>query len=101
MELTFRYGKGEVSLEVPDGRVLDRIALPGSRPVDDVGAELSRALENPTGPRLGMVVQRDERVLLMTVDHTRPNPGAFLWPLAERVEALGATASVIAGLGIH
>ena len=101
MQLTFRYGKGEVGIEVPDARVLDRIALPGSRPVDDVGAELTRALAAPVGLRLEDVVQRGDRVLLMTVDHTRPNPGAFLWPLAERIEALGATASVIAGLGIH
>ena len=101
MELTFRYGKGEVGIEVPDKRVLDRIALPGFRPVEDVGTELARALDNPVGPPLGDVARRGDRVLLMTVDHTRPNPGAFLWPLAEALEACGRKVSVIAGLGIH
>lgn len=99
--MRLRYGRQETGLDVPDARVVEIAHPPAAPPVEDIGAELARALVSPHGPHLSSAVRRGDNVLLMTVDHTRPNPSAFLWRLAERLETMGADVAVIAGLGIH
>ncbi|MFP3904206.1 MAG: nickel-dependent lactate racemase [Armatimonadota bacterium] len=101
MELRFAYGRGEQTVEVSDDRVIEEMALPSREGIEDIPAALEEAMENPIGPRLDEVIEPGDRVALMTVDFTRPNPSAMLWPLAERIEGLGADWEVLMGLGNH
>lgn len=101
MELRFAYGRGEQTVEVADGRVLEEIALPSPQGIEDVPAALEQALANPIGCGLSDVIRPGDCVAVMTVDFTRPNPAPMLWPLIERIEALGAHPQIIIGLGNH
>ncbi len=101
MDLSFAYGRDQLSVEVADERVLEEIALPSPEGIQDLDVALSDALANPVGPALDEVISPGDRVALMTVDFTRPNPSPLLWPLAERIEELGASYEIIIGLGNH
>ena len=101
MELRFKYGKTEQVVEVADKRVIDEIALPSCEGVEDMEVALQEALEHPIGPGLDEVIDPGDRVALMTVDFTRPNPSPILWPLAERIESLGGHYEIVIGLGNH
>ena len=101
MELSFAYGRGKMSVEVADERLIEEIALPGREGIQDVDTALAEALDNPVGPALDELISAGDRVALMTVDFTRPNPSPMLWPLAERIETLGASYEIIIGLGNH
>jgi len=101
MELRFKYGQTEQVATVPDERVIEQIHLPSREGVGDVEAALDEALANPIGPALEDVIEPGDRVALMTVDFTRPNPTPMLWPLAERIEQLGASYEIVIGLGNH
>lgn len=101
MELRFAYGCGEQTVEVADGRVLEEIALPSPRGIEEVPTALEQALAHPIGCGLRDVIRPGDCVAVMTVDFTRPNPSPMLWPLIERIEALGAKPQIIIGLGNH
>ncbi|MFO8079606.1 MAG: nickel-dependent lactate racemase [Armatimonadota bacterium] len=101
MQLRFKYGKTEQAAEVADERVIGQISMPSREGVDDVEAALDEALATPIGPALEDVIEAGDRVALMTVDFTRPNPSPMLWPLAERIEQLGAQYEIVIGLGNH
>ncbi|MGD9495382.1 MAG: nickel-dependent lactate racemase [Armatimonadota bacterium] len=101
MELRFAYGRGEQTVEVADERVVEEIRLPSAEGIEDVPAALDAALASPVGPPLEQVIAAGDRVAVMTVDFTRPNPSPMLWPLIERIEALGASAQIVVGLGNH
>ncbi len=98
MELRFKYGQTEQVATVPDERVIEQIHLPSREGVGDIEAALDEALANPIGPALEDVIEPGDRVALMTVDFTRPNPSPMLWPLAERIEQLGASYEIVIGL---
>ncbi len=101
MQLSFKYGRSEQVAEVADERVIDQISLASPEAIEDIGAALNQALANPIGPGLEEVIEPGDRVALMTVDFTRPNPAPILWPLAERIEGLGAECEIVIGLGNH
>lgn len=101
MQLRFKYGKTEQVAQVADERVIGQIHLPSREGVGDIEAALDEALAHPIGPALEDVVRPGDRVALMTVDFTRPNPSPMLWPLAERIESLGAEYEIVIGLGNH
>jgi nickel-dependent lactate racemase len=58
-------------------------------------------MKNPLGPRLGDVVKKGSRVLLLTVDFTRPSPKALMAPIMEEIRSIGAKADVMIALGNH
>ncbi|MFP4250848.1 MAG: lactate racemase domain-containing protein, partial [Armatimonadota bacterium] len=101
MQLRFKYGKTEQAAEVGDERVIGQIRMPSREGIDDIEAALDETLANPIGPALEDVIEPGDRVALMTVDFTRPNPTPMLWPLAERIEHLGAEYEIVIGLGNH
>jgi nickel-dependent lactate racemase len=101
MQITVPYGRGLESAEVAAERVLGVAQMEGARPLDDLPGAVQRALDHPVGPPLDEVIHRGDRVLVMTVDHTRPNPSPLLWPLMERLESLGARPEIFIGLGNH
>ncbi len=101
MELRFRYGRSEQAAEVADERLIAEIRMPSREGVADAEAALDEALAQPIGPALRDVIRRGDRVALLTVDFTRPNPTQMLWPLVERIESLGARCEIVIGLGNH
>ncbi len=101
LELSFAYGRDQQSVEVADARVIEQIALPSHQGLEDIPRALSAALDHPIGPGLEQVIQPGDDVAILTVDFTRPNPSPMLWPLVERIEALGAHAQIVIGLGYH
>ena len=101
MELRFKYGRTEQIVDVSGERVIEEIALPSPEGIEDIPAALEEAMANPIGPSLEKVIDPGDRVALMTVDFTRPNPSPMLWPLAEIIEGLGAEWEICIGLGNH
>lgn len=101
MQITVRYGRSAQRAEVPANRLLGVAQMQGARPLEDLPGAVQQALDHPTGPALSEVIRRGDRVLVMTVDHTRPNPSPLLWPLMERLESLGAKPEIFIGLGNH
>lgn len=101
MELSIKYGRGTQSVHIEDSRLVAQLGGGAYRAIEDVQAAVNQAIAYPVGPYLEEVVSHGDRVLIMTVDHTRPNPSQMLWPLAERVRALGGKPEVMIGLGNH
>jgi nickel-dependent lactate racemase len=90
-----------LTAQIPAQDLLAEVRLPARGQLDDLPGAVEAALRNPVGPRLEEVVRRGESVLVMTVDHTRPNPSPLLWPLLQRLEYLGARPEIMIGLGNH
>ncbi len=101
MELSIKYGVRTQTVDVADRRVIARVGGGAHRCIEDVPAAVQRAFAYPVGPELDEVVRRGERVLIMTVDHTRPNPSPMLGPLMERIEDIGGKTEIMIGLGNH
>jgi nickel-dependent lactate racemase len=101
MELVLPYGHTQQRAEVEDGRVIAQLRTPACKGIEDTAQAFEQALANPAGPPLEEVVKRGDRVLVMTVDHTRPNPSDLLFRLLERIESLGGKPEIMIGLGNH
>jgi len=101
MNISTKYGKGEVSFELDEQRLVEIAEVKPVPPISDARKALANAMENPLGPGLADVVKRGDRVLLLTVDLTRPCPRELMGPVMEEIESLGATADVMIGLGNH
>jgi nickel-dependent lactate racemase len=70
-------------------------------PVGDPAEELLFSLRDPVGPGLAEVIRPGDRVLLATVDRTRPSPRQLLGPMVKALEEAGARVTVIAATGLH
>lgn len=101
MDIKLKYGKGEVSFEVEDRRLVEIADVTPMPAIGDARSALAEAMESPLGPRLNDVVGDGDRVLLMTVDFTRPSPRPLLGTVVEEIESLGATVDIMVGLGNH
>lgn len=101
MELSFGYGRGEMTLKIAQNRLVDHVLLPSCEALSDVPAAVRQAMANPVGPSLDEVVRPGERVLLLTVDMTRPNPTPLLVPLMEQLDTMGVHTEVMIALGLH
>ena len=81
MHVDLAYGRGLLTIEVPDDRttVIEPTHLPG---LPDVQAALVSALRNPIEtPPLRRLVGRDQTVAISVCDITRPMPSATLLPV--------------------
>ena len=101
MALTLPYGRGTQSVDLDPGRLLAEVRILPASALADPAEAFGQAMSAPAGPRLEDVVRRGERVLVITVDHTRPNPSPVLRPLLERLADLGAKAELMIALGNH
>jgi len=99
--IDLKYGKGKVSFDIAQERLIG-IIEPNPQPaLHDVNKSLSQAMENCYGPRFEDVIRNGNRVLILTVDITRPSPRALVNIIERRLKDLGAKAEVIVGLGMH
>ncbi len=94
-----RYGDGAEELALEAERVIFEIGPRRFPALEDPAEELRFSLRDPIGPGLSEVIDRGDRVLLVTVDRTRPSPKALLPPVREALEDLGVT--VMAANGLH
>lgn len=100
------YGKGQLSLEIPQENLLG-IYYP-KQVVDrvDEARTLREAMDNPIGcPRLREIVRAGQRVAIVTSDLTRPTPSDKMLPyIVEELEAAGIPDQdvlIVFALGIH
>lgn len=106
MLITLKYGKGDLSLDIP-GESLAGIVLPVQGEPPGVGEKIVReALENPvSSKRVGELVHPGESVAIVTSDVTRPCPSRVLLPpLLEELSAAGVPqekVTIVFALGSH
>ncbi|MDD5368982.1 MAG: nickel-dependent lactate racemase [Anaerolineaceae bacterium] len=105
--LLLPWGKETLALDLPAEWQIKGVLEPGSLPaVDDLGAEVRRALQSPVGmPRLCDLYQTGMRVALVIDDGSRPTPMARLLPAVfEELKQAGlrwADLTLIPALGLH
>lgn len=101
-----KYGTGHFSVDVPDAN-LAAVLMPAELTgVEDEGAEIRRALENPIGSRkLREKLKRGMKVAVIISDATRPCPSyKFLPILLDEINAGGVPdgdVTVVIALGSH
>ena len=106
MEYTLGYGKGTVSVTLPERNVLD-VLMPNDVAHDLVGeAEVRRALAHPIGsPKLREIAKRGQKVAIVTSDISRPMPSyVVLPPVLEELNAAGVPdedITIVLALGSH
>lgn len=105
-EVTFPFGGGSLSVDVPDRNLAEVLSPRPSRPIDDLPAAISAAFDSPIGhPRLEEWVQPSDRVLIVSDDITRLTPcDQIIPPLLDRLNAAGVPderISCIMALGTH
>jgi nickel-dependent lactate racemase len=107
MKMELGYGKGEVSVEVDDSRImgiLEPSELKGTGLTER--QEIERALAEPVNSeRLGAIVRPGEKIAVITSDITRPCPSyKVLPPLLEELSGAGVKdedVTVVFALGSH
>ncbi len=109
MDFELKYGKGKIRLALPEENLLDVLEAAGNLPpVENVPAEVTRLLGNPTcGASLKQVVadRAPSKVVVIVNDLTRSTPTPLLLPpLLERLEVLGLgpeEVTVVVATGTH
>jgi nickel-dependent lactate racemase len=103
MHVDLAYGKGSLTIEVPNDRstVIEPSHLPG---LPDVRAALVSALRNPIGtPPLRRLVGSGQTVAISVCDITRPMPSSTLLPvlLAELSHVPNDQITILVATGTH
>lgn len=84
MLVSIPYGRGHLSLDVPDSRLRAVLTsrlheLKAEAPESEI---VRKSLENPIGsPRLRELARGKEKVVIISSDHTRPVPSRIIMPL--------------------
>ncbi len=106
MKYSFGFGKGQVSVNIPENKVMAQLLpYPVSAPADQA-AEIKNAMTNPLGsPRLMEIVKPGEKVVIITSDITRPMPSKLVLPIVlEELRTAGINdkdMTIVFGLGSH
>jgi len=100
------YGKSDVCVRIPARNFLDSIEPKKVPGVEDVNAEIERALSEPIGSkRLSEIAQPQHKVAIVVDDFTRNTPSqAMLLPVLAELNAAGVkdeNVTVIFGCGTH
>ena len=101
MKIDLKYGTGNVSFEIAKERIVEICEVGSMPPIADAVKALRDAMADPLGAGLADVVKKGDRVLLLTVDFTRPSPRELMGPVIEEIESIGATVDIMIGLGNH
>ena len=95
---------GDGFLEIPlgDGRYVGRMEPWPCAAVGNVADAVEESLARPVGSKpFGELLRRARKMLLLTVDHTRPSPRELMLPLLEAAGRAGVRAEVLVGTGTH
>ena len=75
------YGKGFVSLDLPDDRVAYVLEAREAKPVEDEPKDVKEALANPiNSERIADLASHSERIRILVSDYTRATPNKVLLP---------------------
>ena len=86
MQIHLAYGKNGLDVEVPDHDLLEILTMEDANPLENPGALLDGALQNPTGGSpLSLLAQRAKSACIVICDITRPVPNTELLPPVLRV----------------
>ena len=101
-----KYGKGSVSLDVPEGSVIATLYPNEVEKAADEEAEIERAVSNPIGvPHLEELARGKKTAVIVVPDISRPIPRPkMLAPILKRLAAAGIPDSgitLIYGVGTH
>jgi lactate racemase len=88
-EYRLPYGKTHRTLRLPESYHVERIAPHDAAPLPDPAAAVARALDQPVGGVRLSDFSGAQSAAVVISDKTRPIPHAALYPLLERLEALG------------
>ncbi len=104
--VSLNYGRGQVELPLPSGVDATVIRKPPMRTIDDPGAAIARALDEPVNsPPLCTIARGASSACIAICDVTRPVPnGLFLRPMIERLSDSGITMdriTVLVATGLH
>lgn len=106
MKVSLAYGKGEVSLDIPDKNLLATLAPNESAQGLSGEDEVRRALTNPIGSApLNEIAKPGEKIAIITSDITRPLPSYIvLPPVLEELGRAGVSdedITIVFALGSH
>jgi len=101
MKIDLKYGRSALNFNVADKNLIGIASFSRGPVVSDIEEAFEKAVKNPSGPGLEDVVRRGDRVLLLTVDFTRPSPQRLIEFLVPRLERMGAKMDIMVGLGNH
>jgi nickel-dependent lactate racemase len=105
--ISFPYGKEVLALTIPDNRFKGELVSQMHRykPAASQEALVAEALANPIGtPKLSVMAEGKQNVVLIASDHTRPVPSKFIVPpmLAEiRKGSPKAKITILVATGFH
>lgn len=109
MNVTLKYGKGQIAFDLPDKNVLGVLEAAGNLPaLENLETTVSELLEDPTsGPSLEAIVEREQprKVAIIVNDLTRSTPTyRLLPPLLKKLEGLGLgpeAVTIVVATGTH
>lgn len=106
MDIELKYGRKNIIVNIPDENHLETICPVEMDRIEKPGKAVERALNNPIGSdRLTNLVNKDDCVIILASDITRPSPSHILIPpIIRRLNHIGVVDNqikIIFGLGIH
>ncbi len=106
MRVRLEYGRTGLDVELPDARVVRRLAYKNAVPLADPQATLASVLATPTGtPPLAELARGRKDACIVICDITRPVPNRMiLEPLLATLEAAGiprAKITILIATGLH
>ncbi|MCL6591500.1 MAG: nickel-dependent lactate racemase [Firmicutes bacterium] len=106
VRLELSYGGKPITVEVPEGSVIDVLEVPAVPPVPDPEAAVVEALWNPVGTRrLRDLATGKRNAVIMVPDRTRPAPLDIILPQVLQELAAGGigpeSVTILIGLGTH
>lgn len=106
MRVRMEYGRTGLDVELPDDRVVHRLAYKSAPPLADPAAEVRRLLAQPIGSAPLAELARGKRSACVVIcDITRPVPNELiLTPVLETLEAAGvprAQITLLVATGMH
>jgi lactate racemase len=106
MRLNLRYGTGEVSVDIPEERLLDVLGLSSQEATRDPDTIIREALHRPIGsPELRRLAEEARSVVVVVDDITRPTPVFLILPhLLDELTASGLSpeqVTILVALGTH
>jgi nickel-dependent lactate racemase len=106
MQVRLEYDRSGLDVELPDDRVVRKLAYKQVPPLEDPQAELEKVLRQPTGTAaLSDLARGKNRVCIVVCDITRPVPNEMiLTPLLREIESAGVdreNISILVATGLH
>lgn len=96
-----KYGRKNIYFNISEKQSI-KILKPKPKPkIINVEIALKEAMENCYGSRLDDLIKRNTKVLILTVDITRPSPKIFLDLIINFLKKIGAKFEIMIGLGMH